>query len=144
MLSYYINKMSNEAYNFKVEPNRYIGTDFSIFRDDLYSVALATPSKYFKNRQEVQASLKKEAVSKLYDTLYDFMTNGKVGEAQIADSNGRDLKPNYPPTKMNEIILGIASTLSESLSLVLDEIMPIQYKTLAQDRLLEKGQANAE
>ena len=132
--------------NFRVDPNQYLNQTHSLYRNSLYSVALSNPTKYFKYQKEVNDYVRTQAIQNLYNTIYDALNTGtKVGGAVLISNalpQGTPTAPKVSEKLINEISLSAASTLNSILDEVLEMICPIDYNTLANNRLKISGESN--
>ena len=68
--------MADEPFNFKLNPNDYLGTAHEQFKTRLLQVALAEPTRYFSIRRAVLQNVKNAAVQAQHDIYYYLLTNG--------------------------------------------------------------------
>lgn len=127
---------------FRIDVNAYLGHNYNLFRDKLFSLAIGSPSQYFSLREEVVKKVKEQAVKNLYETIFDIMVHGEVDGAAI-EVAGVDFEfvPNVPPQKVNEMSLSAAKTLDKILDDILEIICPLDYKSIASKRLSMHGEA---
>jgi len=147
ILSYNIlNKMSTTA-NFRIDPNQYLGEFNSQYRDELYSLALSNPTKYFKFRKEASKYIREEGLKNIYHVIYDALNTGTKSAG--GRSTGVPIGPHMPdggPRLSEKHINQIALSASETLNKIFDEIMsqiaPLDYKEIANSRLKIHGENN--
>jgi hypothetical protein len=129
------------ANNFKVDPASFLGLDYAEYKNNIYAKALSEPSEYFKLRKAVLKKVKTDAVTDLYTTFYNLLTDGTDKGGQAIEGL-TDPPPHYPSQKVSEFALSAAKTLDDILNECIEIILPIDYKDLASRRLEEKGRAN--
>jgi len=129
--------------NFRVNPSVFLGLDYQEFTTDIYALALSKPSEYFAMRKRTLQLVKQAAIKNLYDTFYTLLSDGQVGNENLfKDVNGTTIQPRYPTQKISEFSLGAAKTLDAICQNAIDILLPLDYKTLASDKLKKIGEAN--
>jgi hypothetical protein len=128
--------------NFKVNPSVFLGLDYSEFQNDVYALALSKPSDYFAMRKRCLQAVKQDAIKNLYETFYTLLSDGVVGgNSLFKDVDGAAIQPKYPTQKISEFALSAAKTLDAICQQAIDILLPLDYKTLASDRMRKIGEA---
>ena len=145
------------AQNFKIDTTNYLGIGHSTFKNKLLEIALTQPAQYFKIRENVLKNVKEKAISNMYETFYNVMTDGTIktpggvvaNAAYDAENpvggtidTNKVFVPQYPNQKVTEFALGAAKTLDSICDECIEIIMPLNYKDLAEARLARKGEAD--
>ena len=124
---------------FFLETSNVLGFEYESYVQDLTSLALSDPSKYFALRKTVIQSVKYEAVKDLYATIFSIMSEG-------SDTKGNNIMdsrmPKYPSQKINDISMRLASMLSDELNEILEIILPSSFDKLSSKSLTLKGKAS--
>ena len=124
---------------FFLETSNVLGFEYVSYVQDLTSLALSDPSKYFALRKTVIQSVKYEAVKDLYATIFSIMSEG-------SDTKGNNIMdsrmPKYPSQKINDISMRLASMLSDELNEILEIILPSSFDKLSSKSLTLKGKAS--
>jgi hypothetical protein len=90
----------------------------------------------------VLRSVKNDAVSQLYKTLFNVLSKGTRLDGRPIGKLGDSLHPNYPSHKINDFCIGVASDLADHINRAIDIILPDDFKKLAAGKLNLKGRAN--
>ena len=124
---------------FEVDTNDYLGFKYEAYRNEMYAIALATPSDYFKIRKEVLGKVKNEAIKDIYTSFYKILSLGEDQGSNkiIKPATGAPLIPGFPQQEVSKIALKAARTLDALLDEVINIILPADYKKLATSRLEE-------
>lgn len=127
--------------SFKIDPNNYLSLDHSSYKNELYSIAISTPKVYFDLRTSANQSVKKEAISKMYQTLYNILSSGTAydGTTPVLEVNGRGLKPCYPDQLISSFCLSACKSLEEICDEAIDIILPIDFNTIMSKKLIQSG-----
>ena len=124
--------------NFEVDTADYLGFKHEEYLDDIQSLALSEPSKYYALRKKVLKALKQEVVESVYATYYGLLTTGKIGaEAVMGIYN-----PAYPQQLASKFALGASKTINEILDDCLDIILPDSHLKIADLRIKKKAEGN--
>jgi hypothetical protein len=127
---------------FKLDTNDVLGFAYQEYVADIRSMALAKPADYFQLRKDVLKSVKNDAVSALYQTLFNVLSKGTTLKGQPIGKLGSSLHPNYPSQKINDFCIQVASDLADHINRAIDIILPDDFEKLASGKLNLKGRAN--
>lgn len=132
---------------FQLDTNDVLGFAYQEYTAEIRALALATPAKYFTLRKEVLRSVKNDAVSNLYKTLFQVLSKGETlngnsigSDIKLGGQNG--LHPNYPSQKINDFCIQVASDLADHINRAIDIILPDDFEKIASGKLNLKGRAN--
>lgn len=137
-----------DANAFKIPVTNYLGMDSQDFKSELLKICYTDAKAYYEIRKNVSNSVKRNVIQGLYNHLFQLLTVGAEGTLdggvgrQIITYQGQALKPSVPLQRVNEMILGIATTLQSVLDSVIEEILPLDYSNIIQARLRATGNAN--
>ena len=138
--------------DFKINTTNYLGLDHSTYKNKLLQISLTNSSEYFKMRENVLKNVKNDAISKMYETFYLVMSEGKLigGRNAASDTDNEPLVgdinkvfcPNYPNQKITEFALGASKTLDAICEECIELIFPNDYRNIAEARIARKGEAD--
>jgi len=148
--------MAQENFNFKLDPNDYLGTEHEAFKTKMLEMALAQPTRYFAIRRAVLDNVKNAAVQAQYDIYYYLLTNGSIqgqfnrpgsistGFEAPANANTylRTFQPNIPKQQVNEFALKAAKTIDAIAEEAIEMILPIDYKKISENRQIQQTAGN--
>ena len=147
--------MAAQDFNFKLNPNDYLGTDHEQFKTRLLQVALADPTRYFSIRRAVLQNVKNAAVQAQYDIYYYLLTNGAIQgdfatpgsitrgfNANAANIIVPNFTPNIPKQQVNEFALKAAKTIDAIAEEAIEMILPMDYKKISEDRQVQRTAGN--
>ena len=126
-----------ENMNFQVDTSDYLGFKHEEYLDDLQSLAMSTPSKYYELRKQVLKELKQKVVEDVYKAYYNLLTKG----ANVRGDNIMDNRnPAYPQQLASQFSLGAAKTINQILDQCLDIILPASHLKIADLRIAKKAE----
>jgi hypothetical protein len=128
--------------NFRVDVTQYLGQKNAQYRDELYSMALSNPTKYFAYRKETSEHIRTEALKNLYNVLYDALNTGTKYPSGVSISDKMPCAPALSEKTINENCLSASKTLNSILDQVMEELCPLDYKSLANARYKVSGEAS--
>jgi hypothetical protein len=146
-------------FNFKLNPSDYLGIDNESFKTNMLQLALTKPTQYFELRKAVLENVKRAAVKQQYAIYYWLLTagtfampDGTDSEQSIVDvpeEHGNVLDtttalfvPNIPKQKVNEFALKAAKTIDAIAEEAIEMILPMDYKKISDDRVMQHTAAN--
>jgi hypothetical protein len=127
---------------FFLDTNDSLGFAYQEYVADIRALALSKPAEYFQLRKEVLKSVKNDAVSALYKTLFNVLSTGTTIQGRPIGRLGSDFKPLYPSHLINDFCIGVASDLADHINRAVDIILPDSFEQLATGKLNLKGKAN--
>jgi hypothetical protein len=128
--------MAEQAQNYKVDPDNYMGFQHDEYKTKCYSLALSDPTKYYELRSTVFTAIKRNALKNLYKTFYDILSTGELDGADII-KNIVKVAPNYPNQKASKFALDACATLMPVIESVIEILLPIEGTETAQKRMAE-------
>ena len=146
---------AQQDFNFKLNPNDYLGTAHEQFKTNMLQTALADPTRYFAIRRAVLQNVKNAAVQAQYDIYYYLLTNGArqgnfatpgsitVGFNTAAPNEiVANFNPNIPKQQVNEFALKAAKTIDAIAEEAIEMILPMDYKKISEDRQVQRTAGN--
>ena len=141
---------------FKVDPKNILGLDYSKFKSQLLSLALAEPHTYFKLRDDVYTKIVEDSVKIQYNLYWYILKAGKTGVNADNGTGGEQITiatekytlpgttekrfnfiPNLPESEINTFALEVAEAVKDIAERAIDKIMPLEIKDLAVRRSKE-------
>ena len=122
--------------NFEINTDDYLGFEYEEYLNNINAMAISKPSDYYKMRAELLARVKKKVVKDVYDAYYKLLTSEPIG-----NFNGKDLIPHYPTQKASKFALEASATTNAILNKALEIVLPIDYSNIANQKLVQKGEA---
>jgi hypothetical protein len=127
------------ADRFRIDTEDFLGLKYENYKNELYAMALSTPSEYFKLRKSVLEVVKTQAIKDIYTQFYNLLSKGQdINGAVIGDLP----EPGFPQQNVSKFALKAASTLDKILEEAIEIILPIDFKHLSQKRLEEQSKQN--
>jgi hypothetical protein len=144
-----------QDFNFKLNPNDYLGTAHEQFKTNMLQLALANPTRYFQVRRAVLQNIKNAAVQAQYDVYYYLLTIGaspgnfgQPGSITEGYNTGNPneiipaFQPNIPKQKVNEFALKAAKTIDAIAEEAIEMILPMDYKKISDNRQIQQTAGN--
>jgi len=66
----------------RIDTEDFLGLKYENYRNELYAMALSTPSEYFKLRKSVLEVVKTQAIKDIYTQFYNLLVRGKISTEQ--------------------------------------------------------------
>jgi len=124
---------------FQIDTSDFLGLNYESYKNDLYALALATPSEYMKLRKETLAVVKNQCIKDIYTQFYNLLSKGE-------DLNGVKIgnlpAPGYPAQMVSKFALKSARTLDTILEEAIEIILPLNFKELSTKRLEDQSKQN--
>ena len=127
------------ASTFKVNPQNYLSISWNRYRSDLYALALAKPSVYAKIRQDVLDKVKNDAITDMYDTLFNVLNEGKVAGQSLIKDGSTVFVPSYPEQKVNEFCLSACKSLESIVDEAIEILLPLDINKIVAGRYAQVG-----
>lgn len=101
--------------------------------------ALSNSNGYTKERSKVYVAVLREMVQRNYDIIWRLLSEGVYptlggGEDRIVIAE-ENWKPGYPEQEINDLAQGFSVSIKEAFEKLMKEVMPDDYKEMAEDRL---------
>jgi hypothetical protein len=123
--------------NFEIDTNDYLGFEYEEYLNNVNAMAISKPAEYYKMRAQVLSEVKKKVVKEVYTAYYTLLTTQRLGSY-----NGQDLVPHYPTQKASKFALEASATTNAILNKALEIVLPVNYSDIANQKLIQKGQAD--
>ena len=123
--------------NFQLKVGEVLGFKYQSFIGKQKALAISNPDKYYKERNLLDSEIKEGIATKIYDDLYVVLTKGSSVSAFTSG------EPQYPPQKINDLVLDLVASLAEELADVVNLIYPDDFMKIADSKLVikQKGEA---
>ena len=129
--------------NFNVNTADYTGILHDEYRTRLVQLAISDPKSYFKLRENVLATVKKEAVETQYKVYYNLLHAGTNKDGNKIDTPmGEQFSPSVPMQECNKFALAAAKTINEIAEKAVEMIIPLNYKDIAESRVKKQTEGN--
>ena len=151
--------------NFRVNPANALGIEADETRSKLIALALSKPENYYKLRDAAISAITKNLACSTYNLYWDILTEGKV-PASVGDKADRGdplrrinenfnqltfpgekgtgspyaedpFQPNLPEKEVNIICSKISDQIKQIGRNVIEEIMPINHLSMAQNKQMD-------
>ena len=127
------------ADRFKIDTEDFLRIKYEAYKNELYAMALSTPSEYFKLRKTTLETVKTQAIKDIYTQFYNLLSKGQ-------DLDGNQIstlpEPGFPAQQVSKFALKAASTLDKILEEAIEIILPIDFKHLSMKRLEDQSKQN--
>lgn len=126
--------MSIANNKFYVNSKNALGLEFQAYLQNIRSLSLQQPGKYFKLRSDLDNHLKGRVIEELYNILFAALcqgtdpSNNPIG--QILGTPG--FVPSYPSNLINQRIMGILNGLTREIDSVIEIILPMNLNALSE------------
>ena len=130
--------------NFKINTSDYLGIAHEAYKTKLFQLALTKPDDYFKLREQVLATVKRDAVATQYDVYYNLLSEGKTSHGfPIVETRFQDIfKPCVPLQETNQFALKASKTIDAICEEAIEMLIPMDYKDIAEKRLKKRTEGN--
>ena len=127
------------ADRFQIDTSDFIGLNYESYKNDLYALALSTPSDYMKLRKETLAIVKNQCIKDIYTQFYNLLSKGTdLNDVQISSLP----PPGYPAQMVSKFALKCARTMDSILEGAIEIILPLNFKELSTKRLEDQSKQN--
>ena len=131
--------------SFEINPNNYLGQNYSDHTSKCLSLALSDPKTFYNARAQVIKNLKRDVVKDFYDNIFKVLSTGNTSKG--ASVYGSVISPNeypvdYPKQKINEIALSFAATIDKMMEYIAAIILPDKLQRAVEDKLGAMGKAS--
>lgn len=112
-----------------------LGLEAQKARANMKNWALSAPEDYTAERNKVYMSVLEAMVEGNHDIIWSLLAEGKYnGEAHIK-CKGDDWSPNLPDAQVAKLANGFAKSIMEAFDDIMSEVLPDDYKKLAEDKV---------
>ena len=127
------------ADRFQIDTSDFLGLNYESYKNDLYAMALSTPSDYMKLRKDTLAVVKNQCIKDIYTQFYNLLSKG---EDLTGTQIGTLPPPGYPAQMVSKFALKAARTLDVILEEAIEIILPLNFKELSTKRLEDQSKQN--
>jgi hypothetical protein len=127
------------ADRFQIDTSDFLGLNYESYKNDLYAMALSTPSDYMKLRKDTLAVVKNQCIKDIYTQFYNLLSKG---EDLTGTQIGTLPPPGYPAQMVSKFALKAARTLDAILEEAIEIILPLNFKELSTKRLEDQSKQN--
>ena len=143
--------------NMKLSPEIISGISYKKYRNNLYSIALGTPSRYYKLREKVLESIETDLIKLIYNIFFNALTEGRDSSGNPIGVSPGEFRlsgitpdtplvlqaPHYMTHKINELSLSAVADLEIHLQKLCDLLVPQDFNSIASTNLKLTGKASA-
>ncbi len=115
-----------------IVPTEVLGIKYQQFLNKQKAVCLKTPDVYVEQREKILVALTNSVIDKLYTDIKALLSTGAMTGL---DQTFHPKNCNYPPQKINDVIMNIVGQLAEGLNHVVDIVCPEDYLKYTDSKL---------
>ena len=121
--------------NFKLEVGEVLGFKYQRFISAQKSMAISDPKQCYKERDALDQEIKEDVAKLIYEKLFTVLTKGS--------SSMTNKEVQYPPQKINDVVLDLVASLAEELADIGNLVFPDDFTIIADSRLVikQKGES---
>ena len=119
-------------------PQDYLGVSYELYCNQIYSLSISQPTKYYKLRNDLLTELNKKLLTDTHNTVFDILRYGRI--------DGKLLtlyQPNYPVEVCNKISMDIAKSYKNEIFKIIRILLPPDNESLAKSSMSTKTLANS-
>ena len=116
------------------DPLDYLFVNYQAYTNQIYSLSITEPSKYYKLRNDLSLALNTQILQNIHSTIFDLLRYGQIGEIMYTDG----YKPSYPCEKVNKICMDISVLIKQELDKITCLLLPPDNHKLADSSLRSK------
>ena len=117
----------------------FLGLKYNYYKNDLYALALSSPSEYMKLWKTTLEVVKTQSIKDIYTQFYNLLSKGQ-------DINGTQIgslpPPGFPAQMVSKFALKAARTLDTILEEAIGIILPLNFKELSTKKLEDQSKQN--
>jgi hypothetical protein len=128
--------------SFKLEASNVLGVQYSSFISRTRAYALSNPSGYFRLRETVLKNIKEKLITDVYNMTFEMLTLGQSPSYGIPVSGtdsgfilSRDLIPNFPSQKANDMAINFSSDVADFCNKIVDVLLSDDFQRLSDAKL---------
>ena len=127
--------------NFQLKVGEVLGFKYQSFIGKQKALAISNPDKYYKERNALDSDIKEGIATLIYDQLFIVLTSGLASASGTAVISNAPV--NYPPQKINDLVLDLVASLAEELADIVNLVYPDDFMKIADSRLVikQKGES---
>ena len=116
------------------DPLDYLSVNYQAYCNQVYSLSITEPSKYYTLRNTLTLALNTENLQNLHGTIFDLLRYGQIKDKMY--TNG--YMPSYPCEKVNKICMDISVLIKQELDKITSLLLPPDNHKLADSSLRSK------
>jgi hypothetical protein len=116
-----------------IQPTHVLGIKYQGFLNRQKATCLKDPESYVNQRDYLLEIITNNIIDALYTNLQLLLTTGKhpsILKAEYVPNN-----PQYPPQKINDVIMDVVGQLAEGLNQIVDILCPEAYLKYTDSKL---------
>ena len=127
---------------FFVDPSNFQGHQYSQYKNYLMSVALTTPSEYYKLQTDVIEQLNVKIAKLIYKQLFLLLTKGQLPDGTPMKIGTKDLNPAFPSQAAADFCIDAANTIDKIIRDATEVILPASHLDVAKMQMEHKSKTN--
>ena len=127
---------------FFVDPSNFQGHQYSQYKNYLMSVALTTPSEYYKLQTDVIEQLNVKIAKLIYKQLFLLLTKGILPDGTPMKIGTKDLNPAFPSQAAADFCIDAANTIDKIIRDATEVILPASHLDVAKMQMADKSRTN--
>ena len=136
------NYFANIDDKFFVDPSNFQGHQYSQYKNYLMSVALTTPSEYYKLQTDVIEQLNVRIAKLIYKQLFLLLTQGKLPDGTSMKIDGKPINPAFPSQAAADFCIDAANTIDKIIRDATEVILPASHLDVAKMQMADKSRTN--
>ena len=134
---------SNNPFYFGDNIKNTLGLQAMSAKGTLKAFALSKPVEYTKMRNEVYTKVLEKMVSTNYEIIWNLLSDGKFETADAFTVDGVAWSPHLPDAQIGKMANAFAESTMEAFEKIMSEILPDDYKNLAEERQSQLNKLSA-
>ena len=136
------NYFNNIDDKFFVDPSNFQGHQYSQYKNYLMSVALTTPSEYYKLQSNVIEQLNVQIAKLIYKQLFLLLTKGLLPDGNPMKIDGKSINPSFPSQSAADFCISAANTIDKIIRDATEVILPASHLDVAKMQMEHKSKTN--
>ena len=121
--------------NFQLKVGEVLGFKYQRFISAQKAMAISDPKTYYSQRDKLDSQIKEDIATKIYEDLFEVLTKG------ASFMTNKDVQ--YPPQKINDVVLDLVASLAEELADIVNLVFPDDFMKIADSKLVIKQKGDA-
>ena len=121
--------------NFQLKVGEVLGFKYQRFISAQKAMAISDPKTYYTQRDKLDSQIKEDIATKIYEDLFEVLTKG------ASFMTNKDVQ--YPPQKINDVVLDLVASLAEELADIVNLVFPDDFMKIADSKLVIKQKGDA-
>jgi hypothetical protein len=127
---------------FKLPISNTLGIDAIEARARLKNFALQEPAAYTEFRNEVYISVLRKMTEEMHSNIWNMLASGMLPGGAQMNIKGTPWAPHLPDQEIGRLANGMAESMMKSFDEIMDRVLPDDYKSLADDKLMNIAKVN--